>query len=84
MQFGDGVQYYYKFYCQKNIEKETYGLEQYRITIILSIAVDGSKLTPFVILKGGSGKTIENHLKNFKYDIKIKYLFFVRKRMVYN
>ena len=84
MHFGEGILYYYRFYCQKNIEIETYGREQYRITIILSITVDGNKLPPFVILNGESDKTIENHLKNFEYDIKINIYLKKKKRMVYN
>ena len=58
------------FIGKKNIEVETFGREQYRITIILSIAGDGTKLPPLVILKGQPGKTIENHLKNLEYVIK--------------
>ena len=45
---------------KKNIEIEKFGREQYRITIILSIAGDGKKLPPLLILKGQPGKTIEN------------------------
>lgn len=38
--------------------------ENYHITIILSICGNGLKLPPFIIIKGGTGKIIEKHLKN--------------------
>ena len=40
------------FICKKSIEIETNGRSKYRVTIILSLAGDGTKLPPFVILKG--------------------------------
>jgi len=60
------------FIGKKNIEVETFGREQYRITIILTIEGDGTKLPPYVILKRKPGKTIENHLKNLEYIFKNK------------
>ena len=57
------------FIGKKSIEIETLGREQYRITIILTIAGDGTKLPPFVILKGKPGKIIENHVKNLEYVV---------------
>ena len=40
------------FKGNKNIEIDSYGREQYRITVILAIAGDGTKLSPMIILKG--------------------------------
>ena len=60
------------FIGKKSIEIETFGREQYRITIILTIAGDGTKLPPFVILKGKPGKIIENHVKNLEYVVNKK------------
>ena len=55
-----------------SIEIETFGREQYRITIILTIAGDWTKLPPFVILKGKPSKIIENHVKNLEYVVNNK------------
>ena len=60
------------FIGKKSIEIETFGREQYRITIILTIEGDGTKLPPFVILKGKPGKIIENHVKNLEYVVNKK------------
>ena len=57
---------------KKSIEIETLGREQYRIIVILTIAGDGTKLPPFVILKGKPGKIIENHVKNLEYFLNKK------------
>ena len=55
------------FKGKKEIEIETFGREHYRITIILTIAGDGSKLPPLVIVKGEEGKIIENKLRKLDY-----------------
>ena len=55
------------FKGNKNIEIETNGREHYRITIMLSAAGDGTKLTPLVIVKGGPGKTVESKLRKIEY-----------------
>ena len=60
------------FIGKKSIEIETFGREQYRITIILTIAGDGTKLPPFAILKVKPGKIIENHVKNLEYVVNKK------------
>ena len=47
------------FKGNKNIEIDSYGREQYRITVILAIAGDGTKLSPMIILKDEPGATIK-------------------------
>ena len=55
------------FVGKKSIEIETNGRSKYRITIILSVAGDGKKLPPFVILKGEPGKYSENTLNKLDF-----------------
>ena len=52
------------FRGNKNIEIDIKGREHYRLTVILSVAGDGSKLQPLIILKGEPGKTVETKLRN--------------------
>lgn len=56
------------FKGKKEIEIETSGRDHYRITLILTVAADGTKLPPIVIVKGEEGEIIENHLR--KLDVK--------------
>lgn len=55
------------FRGNKNIDIETNGKEHYRITVILSAAGDGTKLTPLIIVKGEPGKTVETNLRKLTY-----------------
>ena len=55
------------FVGNKNIEIETTGRSHYRVTCILSIVGDGTKLPPLIILKGEPGKYIETMLKKLEY-----------------
>ena len=55
------------FRGHKNIDIETNGKEHYRITVILSAAGDGTKLTPLIIVKGEPGKTVETNLRKLTY-----------------
>ena len=51
------------FKGKKEIEIEIFGREHYRITVILTIAGDGTKLPPLIIVKGEEGNIIENKLR---------------------
>ena len=62
------------FTGNKNIDIKTDGREKYRISVILSVAGDGTKLPPLVIFKGEEGKTIEKSL-NTLYYVKNKKIF---------
>lgn len=62
------------FIRNKNIEIETTGRCHYRVTVILSIVGDGTKLPSLIILKGAPGKYIENTLKKLDY-VKNKHMF---------
>lgn len=62
------------FIRNKNIEIETTGRCHYRVTVILSIVGDGTKLPPLIILKGAPGKYIENTLQKLD-DVKNKHMF---------
>ena len=46
----------------KHIKIINSGRDNYRITIILSICGNNLKLPPFIIIKGETGKTIEQNL----------------------
>ena len=63
MSFGNTID----FIGNKNIEIISSGREKYRISVILSIAGDGTKLPPLIIFKGEEGKTIEKNLSNIYY-----------------
>ena len=63
-----------EFTGKKNIEIETSGRDHYRISVILSVAGDGTKLPPLVIIKGEPGKTIEKDLRNLHF-IKEKFIY---------
>ena len=43
------------------------GREHYRIPVLLSIIANGTKLPPFIIKKGESGKSIEKELRSLSY-----------------
>ena len=62
------------FVANKNVEIETTGRSHYRVTVILSIVGDGTKLPPLIILKGEPGKYIETTLKKLDY-VKNKNMF---------
>ena len=62
------------FIGNKKIEIETAGRSHYRVTVILSIVGDGTKLPPLIILKGEPGKYIETTLKKLEY-VKNKNMF---------
>ena len=62
------------FIGNKNIEIEKKERSHYRVTVILSIVGDGTKLLSFIILKGEPGKYIETTLKKLKY-VKNKNIF---------
>ena len=51
------------FRGNKHIDIETKGNDQYRITVMLSAAGDGTKLAPLIIQKGEPGKTVETNLR---------------------
>lgn len=51
----------------KNIEIETSGRSHYRVTVILSILGDGTKLPPLIILKAEPLKYIETTFKKLDY-----------------
>ena len=55
------------FKGKSNIEIETTGKENYRITTIFAVAGDGTKLPPLIILKGESGKSIETKYRKIEY-----------------
>ena len=55
------------FRGNKNIEIDMNGREHYRLIVMLSAAVDCSKLQPLIILKGEPGKTVETKLRNLPY-----------------
>ena len=55
------------FKDNSNIEIETTGKENYRITSILGVAGDGTKLPPLIILEGESGKSIETKYRKIDY-----------------
>ena len=59
LEMGFNITLYFKGNKQININ--TNGREHYRITVILSAAGDGTKLSPLVILKGDPGKSVENN-----------------------
>lgn len=63
MSFGNTID----FIGNKNIEIISSGREKYHISVILSIAGDGTKLPPLIIFKGEEGKTIEKSLRNIYY-----------------
>lgn len=62
------------FRGQKNIEIQTSGRENYRISVLLSITGNGDKLPPLIIVKGEEGKYIEKNL-NTLYFVKNKSIF---------
>lgn len=55
------------FRGNKNIDIETKGKEHYRITVMLSAAGDGTKLTPLIIVKDEQSKTLETSLRKLMY-----------------
>ena len=63
MSFGNTID----FIGNKNIEIITSGRENYFISVLLSIAVDGKELPPLIIFKGEKGKTIEKSRNNIYY-----------------
>ena len=62
------------FIWKPNIDIQTSGREHYKLSIILAITGGGIKLRPLVIVKGESGKTIENELWKL-YTIPEGYIF---------
>ena len=78
-----GIDTIIDFIRNKNIEIETAGKSHYRVTVILSIVGDGTKLPLLIILKGEPGKYIETTLKKLE-NVKIKIcLYYARRWMVY-
>lgn len=55
------------FKGKKEIEIETFGRAYYRITVLLTIAGDGTKLPLLVIVKEEERKIIENNLRKLDY-----------------
>ena len=55
------------FRGNKNIEIDTTGKENYKLTVLLSVCGDGTKLEPLVILKGEPGKTIETNMRKLSF-----------------
>ena len=55
------------FKGKKHIEIESLGREHYKITVLLTVEGDGTKLSPMVILKGEPGKTIEKNMRNLSF-----------------
>ena len=62
------------FKGNNNIEIDSYGREQYRMKVILSIAGDGTKLPPLIILKGEPGAIIEKNMNKLDF-VKNKNMF---------
>ena len=56
-----------EFRGKKNVEILSSGREHYRISVLLSIVANGTKLPPFIIIKGESGKSIEKELRSLPY-----------------
>ena len=71
------------FKGKSNIEIETTGKENYRITSILAVAGDGEKLPPLIILKGESGKSIETKYKKIDFVKNGEVLIYPKKWLVY-
>jgi transposase len=55
------------FVGAENVSIVTTGREKYRLTVLLSICANGWKLPPLVVVKGESGKTIENKLRKLDF-----------------
>ena len=55
------------FRGNKNIEIETNSKENYKISVLLTVCGDGTKLAPFIILKGEPGKTIETNMRKLTF-----------------
>ena len=58
------------FTGNKQIEIVTYGRDHYKISIILSVAGNGFKLSPLIIVKAEPGKTVETELRRLFCDNK--------------
>ena len=71
------------FKGKSNIEIETTGKENYRITSILAVAGEGAKLPPLIILKGESGKSIETKYKKIDFVENGEVLIYPKKWLVY-
>lgn len=67
MLFRNGFYTTIDFKGKKKIEIENSGRDHYRITIVLTVAGDGMKLPPIIIVKGEEGKIIENHLRKLDF-----------------
>ena len=57
----------------------TTGREKYRLTVLLSICANGWKLPPLVVVKGESGKTIENKLRKLDFCQKEQIFVYTQK-----
>ena len=55
------------FRGNKNIDIDTTGKENYKLTVLLTVCEDGTKLAPLIILKGEPGKTIEINMRKLSF-----------------
>ena len=62
-----GLDTTFDFKGNTNIEIETTGKDNYRVTTILAVDGDGTKLPPLIILKLESGKSIETKYRKLDF-----------------
>ena len=67
------------FVGAENVSIVTTGREKYRLTVLLSICANGWKLPPLVVVKGESGKTIENKLRKLDFCQKEQIFVYTQK-----
>ena len=72
------------FRGNKNIDIDTTGKDNFKLTVLLTVCVDWTILVPLIILKGEPGKTIEINMRKLSFVMNNNmYIYCQKKFMVW-